>query len=81
MCEPIPYLDEDVKTIETSLGQNIITGTADLEDESTTSTPAETAEEIGTNVGYCDIFHFVYLRLFIFQNYRSNTYAICRSLT
>ena len=44
------FVNQVIKTTETSLGQNIINGTADQEDESTTTTLADTAEDIGTNV-------------------------------
>ena len=53
VCEPCSCKNGDenvIQTTETSLGQNIINGTADQEDESTTTTLADTAEDIGTNV-------------------------------
>ena len=65
---PFELGDEDVfKTTQTSLGQSIAIGTADQEEESTTSTRAETADDIGTNVRFCNsIFIFIlYSRLLL----------------
>ena len=84
MCDPSRQQigDEDViKTTETSLGQNITIGTADEEDEPTTSTLAGTADDVGTNVGNCSLYLYFYVpKVFVFPDCRSNTYANYRSL-
>ena len=63
MCEPSPCKNRDenvIKTTETSLWQNIINSTADQEDDSTTTTLADTAENIGTNVR---VVFYIYLNV------------------
>ena len=71
MCDPSRQQigDEDViKTTETSLGQNITIGTADEKDEPATSTLAETADDLGTNVRICDLYlYFNVSKCFVFQ--------------
>ena len=59
------------KTTETtSRGQSTITGIANQEDEPTTSTLAETAENIGTNVGNVMFSNFVHFSICV-SDYRS----------